>query len=170
MSLPVANRALFRRMSLAFTGIFTFLVSVTRRPQSTDITRGSQLNIRSMSIGRGQAEEVLIRARGCLGRRISTLRSKRSSIQCPGSVFFRSDISALWHPDVRRTRLSMGYGPRRLCNARLNAVPLHLLPLRQENTSQEQIRDLHMNSVGARQAGTWEDPSRTRPDDRDRRV
>jgi hypothetical protein len=29
MSLPVANRGLFLRMSFAFTGIFTFLVSVT---------------------------------------------------------------------------------------------------------------------------------------------
>jgi hypothetical protein len=32
MSLPVANRGLFCRMSLAFTGIFTFLVSVTYLP------------------------------------------------------------------------------------------------------------------------------------------
>jgi hypothetical protein len=51
MPVPVANRTLLCSMSLAFTGIFTFLVSVTHRPQSTDVARGSRLSSRRKSIG-----------------------------------------------------------------------------------------------------------------------
>jgi hypothetical protein len=51
MSLPVANRGLFRRMSLAFTGIFTFLVSVTHPPVEAQMPVGPRVTIRCRSIG-----------------------------------------------------------------------------------------------------------------------
>ena len=188
MSLPAANRVLSRSMSLAFTGVFTFLVSVTHLPRSTDTPARAVAQDPMRKHWAGWTRRDADTSSRLLGRRLSTVRRERSGFQRPGAVLVRrcvasrseipclgqlglahvadlslsSCISSLWNPDVRSAWLPVGNGPRRLCNTRHAAVSLHLLPLRQEDTGQEPIRD-GIEAWGHIGVETWEHGPGTSP-------